>query len=236
MQIRLLTWRLTVERVRPTAGELATRYDRLAGSWQRTLRRLGYARAYRRLFARLRSRGVLDALGSESRVLDCGIGSGALSSALLRARREIRDIHGVDLAPRMLDEARRNLAARGAEPTLRREDVRRLPYRDADFDLVMSAHVVEHLDEPRAALIEMVRVLRPGRPLIMVVTRRSWLTGWLDARWRLHCVTSDELVGWMREVGLRDVRPLPVGGPPWCGMMSVAAIGWKPEGARPALV
>jgi len=43
-----------------------------------------------------------------------------------------------------------------------RARVDRLPFRDATFDLVTANMVAEHLDDPRAALEEIARLLAPG--------------------------------------------------------------------------
>lgn len=44
---------------------------------------------------------------------------------------------------------------------------RGLPYLDASFDLVLMTEVIEHLENHRAALSELARVLRPGGRLIL---------------------------------------------------------------------
>ena len=59
---------------------LAEVYDRNAGYWDSWLYRAVYYRAYIRLLRMLKRDG---ALGRPVRVLDCGIGAGLLSEALL---------------------------------------------------------------------------------------------------------------------------------------------------------
>jgi SAM-dependent methyltransferase len=49
----------------------------------------------------------------------------------------------------------------------------RLPFADAQFDLVTSAWVFEHLDHPRGAMCEVARVLRPGGKLVFL-TPNAW--------------------------------------------------------------
>jgi SAM-dependent methyltransferase len=43
-----------------------------------------------------------------------------------------------------------------------RFDLERLPVHDGAFDVVICTHVLEHVDDARAALRELLRVLRPG--------------------------------------------------------------------------
>jgi SAM-dependent methyltransferase len=53
-----------------------------------------------------------------------------------------------------LDIARRDVDHRG--------DLRRLTLPDESYDLVVALHVLEHIDDDRAAIAEIARVLRPG--------------------------------------------------------------------------
>jgi len=72
----------------------------------------------------------------------------------------------VDVSERMLSQA--------AELQARRVigDVRRLPFDDGVFDLVVSAWVIETIEDPNAAVGEMLRVLRPGGLVLYTFCRR----------------------------------------------------------------
>lgn len=83
MEKTLGTWRIAIQRRPPTTAELVRIYDRTASYWQAALRALRYPQAYRDLFARLRAERSLDVLTAGGRVLDCGLGTGALSCTLL---------------------------------------------------------------------------------------------------------------------------------------------------------
>lgn len=48
-------------------------------------------------------------------------------------------------------------------------DARALPLADASVDALVAIHVLGHLDDPRAALVEWRRVLRPGGALVLEV-------------------------------------------------------------------
>jgi SAM-dependent methyltransferase len=84
--------------------------------------------------------------------LDAGAGSGAAGNAL-RARGA-----RVVAADRELDMA---AYAASAGPAVT-ADVTTLPFRDATFDVVAAAFVVNHLADPTAGLSELRRVTRPG--------------------------------------------------------------------------
>ena len=51
-------------------------------------------------------------------------------------------------------------------------DITRLPYPDQTFDLVICSEVLEHIPDHRQAVSELVRVLKPGRNLVVSVPRR----------------------------------------------------------------
>jgi len=181
-------------------------YDGAASRWHRSLQRLGYPRAYADLFARLRALGLLRSLPTGGRVLDCGIGAGDLSLALARATVTPVQIAGVDISARMLDEARRVLALAQVEAQCQQGDVRELTFADGSFDLVMSAHMLEHLAEPGMALQRMARWLRPGAPLLVIVSRHGPLDTCIRLRWRHRCFAVSQMMEWFAQAGLSQVE------------------------------
>lgn len=228
MHMTLGTWQITIQRIPPTRAELASMYDRAAERWQPTLRRLRYDRVYTNLFAQLQADGLLRGLTSGGRVLDCGIGTAAFSLALVRTIATPVQIEGIDISAQMLAQARRNLRAAGIEPRLHQRDMRRLPCGRRRFDLVMSAHLLEHLDDPPAGLAEMARVLRPGAPLLVVVTRGNWFDALLRLKWRYTTITPTQLERWMRDLGLVNIRAYDLATERSPALLtSVACIGFK---------
>jgi ubiquinone/menaquinone biosynthesis C-methylase UbiE len=84
------------------------------------------------------------------RALDVGTGTGAGAIAIAR-RFPDAEIVGVDVAPAMLEEARKRA------PAIRFQegDAAKLPFAEDEFDLVAHANMIPFLDET-------TRVLRPG--------------------------------------------------------------------------
>ncbi|SEM96937.1 methyltransferase domain-containing protein [Halomonas caseinilytica] len=92
-------------------------------------------------------------------LLDLGCGPGELTVRLARHYADHQRIEGLDLAPGMLDEARR----RHSEP-IRWVcgDASMLPHTDASFDLVISNLAIQWCRDLDRVLGEIRRVLRPG--------------------------------------------------------------------------
>ena len=67
-----------------------------------------------------------------------------------------------DLSPKMVERARRRAADLGLEARVEVGDAMRLPYPDASFDAVLLHLILAIVADPRAALQEVARVLRPG--------------------------------------------------------------------------
>ncbi len=221
------SWRLSLQRRALSATQLSRYYDGAAPGWSRTLDRLGFPTAYETLLRRLLNEEAPGVTGAPFRVLDCGVGTGALSCALARVSPVPFELDGIDISARMLERAGSRLRDAGLAATLRQGDVRALPFDDGVFDLVMSAHVLEHLVDPSVALREMVRVLKPGGLLVACLTRRSALGMVVHLKWRTHRVTPAQAEAWLRDAGLEDARCLSFDDRGLCRQLSVACVGRK---------
>jgi len=95
-------------------------------------------------------------------VLDagCGVGSIALDLAPTTAPGRIV---GIDVDPEQIEVARTTAAQRGIDNAeFATASVYELPFEDASFDVVYANAVLFYLQEPRRALVEFKRVLRPN--------------------------------------------------------------------------
>ncbi len=92
-------------------------------------------------------------------VLDVATGTGVVAVTAARAGARVK---GIDLTPALLEEARKNAALIGASIEFREGDAEALPYRDGEFEVVLSQF--GHMFAPRPHLVvkEMLRVLKPG--------------------------------------------------------------------------
>jgi 2-polyprenyl-6-hydroxyphenyl methylase/3-demethylubiquinone-9 3-methyltransferase len=99
-------------------------------------------------------------------VLDAGAGTGWFSRGLAAWGGRVTSL---DMGPELMDQVRRKCASR-----LVVGSVLDLPFPDASFDVVLCTEVIEHTTDPRRAVSELCRVLRPGSVLVLTVPNRAW--------------------------------------------------------------
>jgi SAM-dependent methyltransferase len=92
------------------------------------------------------------------RWLDIATGTGAVA---LRAARTGAEVTAVDLAPALIETARKNAAAQGLNIRFETGDAEALPYQDASFDVVSSAIGTQFAPDHQAVARELGRVCRP---------------------------------------------------------------------------
>ena len=105
---------------------------------------------------------LLPHLAAGMTVLDCGCGPGSITAGLAELVSP-GEVIGLDIEERQLEAARR-LARERSLGNLRfvQGSVYELPFPDASFDVVVAHFVLEHVSDPRRALREIRRVVRPG--------------------------------------------------------------------------
>ena len=225
------SWQISLNRRALDGPQLRSAYDRAAPQWAGTLDRLGVPRAYEALLREVFAAGESEPVGPDAWVLDAGVGTGALSLALARVARCPFRLNAVDISPEMLARAGDALKAAGLAVSLRRADVRALPFADDTFDMVLAGHVLEHLPDPPAALAEMARVLKPGGLLIACLTRRSMLGAYIQLKWRTHRVSGREAARWLAGAGLTHIGSHRAEGHALSRQLSLACVGRKPDRA-----
>jgi ubiquinone/menaquinone biosynthesis C-methylase UbiE len=100
-------------------------------------------------------------LPAGGRVLEVGCGRGVAMPALARLLRPAR-LAGLDLDAGLLEEARLSADAVGITVELVPGDVRRMPFPDGSFDLIVDFGTCYHIARAAQALAEIARVLVPG--------------------------------------------------------------------------
>jgi len=125
--------------------------------------------------------------------LDAGCGDGRYLAALAADLPE--RVAGVDISERILETAR----LRVPDADLRRANLESLPFGDAEFDVVLSSQVIEHVLDAPTAVRELARVLRGGGALILSTD---------NARNVVSRALNAPRTGLVRLLGLRGRRGL----------------------------
>ncbi len=183
----------------------------------------------------LRGRAVLE--------VACGRGGFATWLAAQGATRVV----GADFSRTAVAKAAGLARPAGAEAALRLAvaDVAALPLRTAAFDVVVSCETIEHVPDPRAALRELARTLRPGGTLLLTAPNYLGILGlfriyreltgrpWTEVGQPINTATLlPRTVSWVRAAGLRVTavdgigHPLPLPGRP------AREIAWLDRGPR----
>ena len=171
---------------------------------------------------RLRTFALLDAAPGR-RFLDLGCGTGDFARELAALVGPTGHVTAIDASAAMIDVARGRADGMGLPLAFQVADAQALPFPDASFDGCRTERVLQYLDDPDAALHEMVRVVRPGGRV--VATEPDWDTLACDLPgidrdiWRRAVVAigDDAGHGWMgrelhrrfRAAGLTEVAVEP---------------------------
>ncbi len=113
----------------------------------------------------------------EDRVLELGFGAGR-ALELVATQASNGHISGIDISQTMLDAASRRNARtiKAGRVSLRHGDLTTLPFPDNQFDKVFSIQTLYFWPDPRHALAEIFRVLKPGGTLVITLS-----TGTVDS-------------------------------------------------------
>jgi ubiquinone/menaquinone biosynthesis C-methylase UbiE len=121
------------------------------------------------------ARDLLDtaALRPGMRVLDVACGSGIVARLAAPQVGPTGQVVGLDTNEAMLAVARAQVQPTGAHVEWRQGDATKLPFPDAEFDMVLCQHGLQYVADRPAALREMKRVLASGRRLGLSVFSES---------------------------------------------------------------
>ena len=170
---------------------------------------------YRRILAAAR-------ITAADRVLDLGCGIGNILIALRRRVPFTIPPVGVDVSPVLIDIGTRELAKAGLSDQVQIlvAPATQLPFPDGRFDLVLTSHVIKHLDDQALSIAfsEVARVLRPGGRFLMWEFKKSPLsaplfwsarTSGLPPPFMLRDATT--LAQALTRAGFAHVAPIPTG-------------------------
>ena len=200
-----VTQRWRTERVMAAVYDAGVTHDRVAmvGAWAMWGADMG------RMFADV-ARLADTPAGTSVLDIPCG---GGFALRVLRPGQPVRYV-AADISPYMLERARdvaRRTHARDAMEFVE-ADVSALQFDDNSFDLCVTYNGLHCLPDPRAALAELTRVLKPGGTLrgtscvrgrglrqdaLIAILRRAGLFG--------NTPRAGEITTWLRRLGLEIV-------------------------------
>jgi demethylmenaquinone methyltransferase / 2-methoxy-6-polyprenyl-1,4-benzoquinol methylase len=120
-------------------------------------------------------------VGPEDLVLDVATGTGAVAIELVE--RTGCSVVGLDQSTEMLAAARARLDRGAVSTRVRLVEGRAeaLPFEDEEFDALTFTYLLRYVDNPRATLRELARVVRPGgtiASLEFALPRGLWRPAW----------------------------------------------------------
>ena len=105
------------------------------------------------------------------KVLDIGCGTGRYSIELTKKGATVT---GVDISEKMLEIARKK--SKKLKINFKRANATNLPFKDNEFDLVISALAIEHVKDYKKAISEMIRVCKPNGHIIFSMLHPNTLS------------------------------------------------------------
>ncbi len=142
-------------------------------------------------------------------VLDICCGSGMISEYYAKKGAKVS---GIDLSPEAVERAIIRSERYDFEAEFRIADSTNLPFPDNSFDIVSVHDGLHHLDNPKKAVEEMIRLAKKGvimiEPAKALITELSILLG-VSLRYEgadFVCrFKKDELTSWLKEFGIKKV-------------------------------
>ena len=106
---------------------------------------------------------VANQMDGSDEVLECACGTGMFS---LPVAKKCRRLTATDFADKMLRQARKK-GKDLSNVVFEKADITNLRYGDETFDKVVAANVIHLLDDPAAAMSELMRVCKKGGAVII---------------------------------------------------------------------
>lgn len=132
----------------------------------------GKTQNLRKLMTSLRSQKMYEyiaELGRNMRVMDYGCGPGYGTAIIAKKAKEVV---GVDISEEALEYAKSHYAL----PNVKfiKIDTHPTEFPENSFDIIVSSHVIEHIDNVKKYLLQLKRILRKGGMLIITTPNKKF--------------------------------------------------------------
>jgi ubiquinone/menaquinone biosynthesis C-methylase UbiE len=142
--------------------EIKSHWNGRAEEYNKNVRQVIYSErdriAWQKIFVQALRREKL-------KILDVGTGPGIVANLLSDLG---HDVTGVDVSESMLKKAEENSRALHHSIEFLQGDGERLPFENESFDAVVNRYVLWTIPDPKKAMAEWKRVLKPGGRLVVV--------------------------------------------------------------------
>jgi 2-polyprenyl-3-methyl-5-hydroxy-6-metoxy-1,4-benzoquinol methylase len=182
-------------------------YDRMAPIWSSVVNRLGFYSAYRSFVHDAVNQNHIDERQPKFRALDVGTGAGTFALAFLDNLNGNLEIDLLDNSNEMLATAQKALQVAGHRCKTIYAGLGQSERDMGDYDVVLAAHVIEHMADYQSAIQSLFNLLKPGGTLLLVVSKPHWCSKlvWLNMRHRVY--TAPEVMDALHRSGFQACRP-----------------------------
>jgi ubiquinone/menaquinone biosynthesis C-methylase UbiE len=101
------------------------------------------------------------------KILEIGCGRGGFSNYLQKYNNAPKEIVACDYSASALKIAEKKHGSASGLITWQREDIMALSFDNNSFDTIISCETIEHVPNPKSAIMELYRVLKPGGRLLL---------------------------------------------------------------------
>jgi SAM-dependent methyltransferase len=137
-------------------------------------------------------------------VADLGCGEGYLT---IEAAAWAKKVYAVDRSPDVLARAKAMAARRRVTNIAwKRGELEKVPLKDRSVDVAIASQALHHAEDPRRAVAEAFRILRPGGRFVVLDLRKhdeTWVQDKLGDQWLGFA--PDDLDALLSEAGFGDV-------------------------------
>lgn len=150
---------------------------------------------------------VASLMDKDDKVLECACGTGMFSVKIAPC---VKSLTATDFADGMLKRAKKK-CSKFSNVLIESGDITALKYEDNSFDKAVAANVIHLLDDPKKAIDELKRVVKPGGTIVIptyIHFKRSVAANVFDkagAGFKRH-FDEDNYKEFFRELGVGNVR------------------------------